>query len=137
MSINTSLSNKKIKFSGLFSFCLFLLVWPMFVGPYIALTNPSFFGGPEVNYLTLSSALYIARNLAVGLAFLLAIYLRNASMLFILILIRFITDLIDAPAFFSFRDPNLLGLIIIFSICCYLPALFGLSFLWKHIKNKS
>ena len=88
------LSNRKIEFSGLFSFCLFLLIWPMFVGPYIALTNPSFFGGPEVTNLTLSSALYVARNLAVGFAFLLAIYLKNASMLFILIVVRLITDLI-------------------------------------------
>ena len=137
MSINSSLSQKKLKFSGLFSFCLFLLIWPMFVGPSLAVLNPSFFGGPEVTNLTLSSALYAARNLAVGFAFFLAIYLRNASMLFILILIRFITDLIDAPAFFSFRDPDLLGLIIIFSICCYLPALFGLSFLWKHMRIKT
>ena len=132
-----SLPINQVTYTWWLGIILFSLIWPMFVGPYIALTNPSFFGGPEVTNLTLSSALYVARNLAVGLAFLLAIYLRNASMLFILILIRFITDLIDAPAFFSFRDPNLLGLIIIFSICCYLPALFGLSFLWKHIKNKS
>ena len=138
--MNSKLKNlplNQVTYTWWFGIILFSLIWPMFVGPYIALTNPSFFGGPEATNLTLSSALYVARNLAVGLAFLLAIYLRNASMLFILILIRFITDLIDAPAFFSFRDPDLLGLIIIFSLCCYLPALFGLSFLWKHIRNKT
>ena len=137
MNINSSLSNKKIEFSGLFSFCLFLLIWPMFVGPSVVFLNPPFFGGPEATTLTLSLALYVARNLAVGFAFFLAIYLRNPSMLFILILIRFITDLIDAPAFFYFRDPDLIGLIIIFSLCCYLPALFGLSYLWKYIKVKT
>ena len=87
--------NKKITFTWWFVLILFMLIWPMFIGPYIALTNPSFFGGPEVTQLTLSSGLYIARNLAVGLAFLFAIFLRNAPMLFILIIIRFITDLID------------------------------------------
>ena len=126
------LSNRKIEFSGLFSFCLFLLIWPMFVGPYIALTNPSFFGGSEVTNLTLSSALYVARNLAVGFAFLLAIYLKNASMLFILIVVRLITDLIDAPMFFIFKDSNLIGLIIIFTIFCYLPAYIGLRYLWNQ-----
>ena len=130
------LSNRKIEFSGLFSFCLFLLIWPMFVGPYIALTNPSFFGGPEVTNLTLSSALYVARNLAVGFAFLLAIYLKNASMLFILIVVRLITDLIDAPLFYIFREPNLIGQIIIFTFLCYLPAIFGLRYLWQKINHK-
>ena len=125
------LSNRKIEFSGLFSFCLFLLIWPMFVGPYIALTNPSFFGGSEVTNLTLSSALYVARNLAVGFAFLLAIYLKNASMLFILIVVRLITDLIDAPLFYIYREPVLIGHIIIFTFLCYLPAVFGLRYLWK------
>ncbi|MDC0244235.1 hypothetical protein OAK96_03165 [Pseudomonadota bacterium] len=106
-----------------------MLIWPMFVGPYIALNNPSFFAGSEI---TLSSSLYIARNLAVGLAFLVAIFMRNAAMLFILILVRLITDLIDAPVFFSFKDPNLIGLIFIFSLCCYLPAILGLHYLWKQ-----
>ena len=49
--------------------------------------------------MTLSSSLYVARNLAIGLAFLIAIFMRNASMLFILIIVRLITDLIDAPVF--------------------------------------
>ena len=106
-----------------------MLIWPMFVGPYIALNNPTFFVGSEV---TLSSSLYIARNLAVGLAFLVAIFMRNASMLFILILVRLITDLIDAPVFFALKDPNLIGLIIIFTIFCYLPAIVGLRYLWKQ-----
>ena len=109
-----------------------MLIWPMFVGPYIALKNPAFFGGPEVTQLTLSSGLYVARNIAVGLAFLVAIFVRNASMLFILIIIRLITDLIDAPVFFAFKDPDLIGLIIIFALCCYLPAIFGLRYLWKQ-----
>ena len=124
--------NNKITFTWWFVVILFMLIWPMFVGPYIALKNPSFFGGPEVTQLTLSSGLYIARNLAVGLAFIVAISLRNASMLFILIVIRFITDLIDAPVFFTFKDPSLIGLIFIFALCCYLPAIFGLRYLWKQ-----
>ena len=81
--------NKKITFTWWFVLILFMLIWPMFIGPYIALTNPSFFGGPEVTQLTLSSGLYIARNLAVGLAFIFTIFLRNAAMLFILISVSY------------------------------------------------
>ena len=122
-------SKNKIKFTWWFVIILFMLIWPMFVGPYIAIKNPTFFLESEV---TLSSSLYVARNLAIGLAFLIAIFMRNASMLFILIIVRLITDLIDAPVFFALKDPNLIGLIIIFTIFCYLPAIFGLRYLWKQ-----
>ena len=122
-------SNKKIKFTWWFIIILFMLIWPMFVGPYIAIKNPAFFLESE---MTLSSSLYVARNLAIGLAFLIAIFMRNASMLFILIIVRLITDLIDAPVFFTLKDPNLIGLIIIFTIFCYLPAIVGLRYLWKQ-----
>ena len=125
-----AVSNKKITFTWWFALILLMLTWPMFVGPYAALNNPAFFGESE---LTLSLGLYTARNLAVGLAFLLAIYLRNASMLFILIIIRLATDLIDASLFFTFKDPNVIGLVFIFSLFCYLPAIFGLRHLWNQI----
>ena len=124
---------KKVPYTWWFLLALSSLIWPMFVGPLVAISNPNFFGGTEVSELTLSSTLYIARNLAVGLAFLLAIYLRNAPMLFILIIIRLLTDLVDAPAFFAFKEPNLVGLIVIFTIFCYLPAFFGLRYLWKKM----
>ena len=123
---------KKVPYTWWFLLALFSLIWPMFLGPYLAIYNPSFFEGPNVSELTLSSGLYVARNLAVGLAFLLAIYLRNASMLFILIIVRLITDLIDAPMFFIFKDSNLIGLVIIFTIFCYLPAYIGLRYLWNQ-----
>ena len=123
-------SNNKITFTWWFVIILFMLIWPMFVGPYIAINNPSFFLESE---MTLSSSLYIARNLAVGLAFLFAILIRNAFMLFILIIIRLITDLIDAPVFFAFKNPDFVGLIFIFALFCYIPAIFGLRYLWKQL----
>ena len=129
--------NKKITFSWLLSFILFLLISPMFFGPLIALLNPEFFEGVGDKELSLGSTLFVARNLAIGLAFLFAIYLRNASMLFILILVRLIIDLIDFPAFQIFRESPIIGQIIIFSLMCYLPAYFGLRILWKEMKNSS
>lgn len=123
-------SDKKITFTWWFAIILFMMIWPMFVGPYIALSNPSFFLETESS---LNSGLYIARNLAVGIAFLMAIYLKNASMLFILIIVRLITDLIDAPLFFNFKNQDLIGLIFIFTLFCYLPAVLGLRYLWKQV----
>ena len=123
-------SDKKITFTRWFVIILFMLILPMFVGPYVALSNPSYFLETESS---LSSGLYIARNLAVGITFLVAISLKNASMLFILIIVRLITDLIDAPLFFNFKNPDLIGLILIFTLFCYLPAILGLRYLWKHL----
>ena len=130
-----NLLEQKINFSWQLSLVLFLLISPMFFGPIIALFNPEFFEGLGDKELSLGSTLFVARNLAIGLAFLLAIYLRSASMLFILIFVRLITDLIDFPAFQIFRESPLFGQIIIFTVLCYLPAFFGLRILWKEIKN--
>ena len=132
-----NLSDQKINFSWQLSLILFLLISPMFFGPLIALLNPEFFEGLGDNDLSLGSTLFVARNLAIGLAFLFAIYLRNASMLFILILVRLIIDLIDFPAFQMFRESPIIGQIIIFSLMCYVPAYFGLRILWKEMKNSS
>ena len=132
-----NLLEQKINFSWQLSLILFLLISPMFFGPVIALLNPEFFEGLGDKELSLGSTLFVARNLSIGLAFLFAIYMRSASMLFILILVRLIIDLIDFPAFQIFRDSPIIGQIIIFLIMCYLPAFFGLRILWKEMKNPS
>ncbi len=131
------ISNNKITYSWSLSLILFLLISPMFFGPLIALLNPEFFEGIGDKNLNLGSTLFVARNLAIGFAFLFAIFLRSAPMLFILILVRLITDLIDFPAFQIFRESPLIGQIIIFSLMCYLPAFFGLRILWRVMKNPS
>ena len=125
----------KISYSWSLSLILFLLISPMFFGPIIAIFNPEFFEGLGDIELSLGSTLFVARNLAIGLAFLFAIYMRSASMLFVLILVRLIIDLIDFPAFQIFRESPLIGQVIIFSLMCYLPAFFGLRILWKEMKN--
>ena len=59
--------------------------------------------------------LYTARNFAVGIAFVVAYLLRSAPMLFILILIRLLTDLVDGPAVLLFgMASNEIRLIAIF-----------------------
>ena len=128
-------SSKKISYSWSLSLILFLLISPMFFGPLIALLNPEFFEGLGDTELSLGSTLFVARNLAIGLAFLFAIYMRSASMLFVLILVRLIIDLIDFLAFQIFRESPLIGQVIIFTLMCYLPAFFGLRILWKEMKN--
>lgn len=129
--------SKKISIPWWLYVILFMEIWPMFVGPYLALTNPTFLGGPDASNLVVGSLIYLARNFAVGFAFLIAIYLKNASMLFVLIFIRLFTDLIDGPAFLAFgMAANETRLIAIFVLGYYIPAVIAMRYLWKEMTQK-
>ena len=109
---------------------------PMFLGPIFALNNPAFLGGPEATEVGFATWLYTARNFAVGIAFVVAYLLRSAPMLFILILIRLLTDLVDGPAVLLFGlARNEIRLMAIFIIGYYIPALIALRFFWKHMTS--
>ncbi len=111
---------------------------PMFIGPYVALSRPEFLGGPEAEAINQATYIYLARNVAVGIAFVVAAYLRNAPMLFILILVRFLTDLVDLPTFLAFgRSLNAARLIGIFVLLYYIPAVFALRYLWGQMKAET
>ena len=107
---------------------------PMFLGPIAALNNPTFMGGPGAREVGFSAWIYTARNAAVGIAFIVAYLLRNAPMLFILILIRLLTDLADGPAFLLFgMASNEIRVMAIFLVGYYIPALISLRYLWKQM----
>jgi len=109
---------------------------PMFLGPIGALNNPAFLGGPDATTVGFAAWLYAARNFAVGIAFVVAYLLRSAPMLFILILIRLLTDLVDGPAFLLFGlASNEIRLMAIFVIGYYIPAMIALRFLWKQMTS--
>ena len=109
---------------------------PMFLGPLFALNNHAFSGGPEATAIGFATWLYTARNFAVGIAFVVAYLLRSAPMLFILILIRLLTDLVDGPAFLLFGlASNEIRLMAIFVIGYYVPAMIALRFLWKQMTS--
>ena len=109
---------------------------PMFLGPLFALNNPPFWEGPEATEVGFATWLYTARNFAVGIALVVAYLVRSAPMLFILILIRLLTDLVDGPAVLLFgMASNEIRLIAIFVIGYYIPALIALRFFWKQMTS--
>ena len=109
---------------------------PMFLGPLFALNNPAFLGGPEATEVGFATWLYTARNFAVGIAFVVAYLVRSAPMLFILILIRLLTDLVDGPAVLLFgMASNEIRMIAIFVMGYYIPALIALRFFWKQMTS--
>ena len=111
---------------------------PMFLGPLFALNNPAFLGGPEATEVGFATWLYTARNFAVGIAVVVAYLVRSAPMLFILILIRLLTDLVDGPAVLLLgMASNEIRLIAIFVIGYYIPALIALRFFWKQMTSST
>jgi len=107
---------------------------PMFLGPYIALDRPAFLGGPEAEAINQAAYIYAARNIAVGVALILATLWRSAPMLFALIVIRLITDLCDLPTILSFGLVQNEALTIgIFVFLYYIPAVIALLYLWKRM----
>ncbi len=108
---------------------------PMFLGPVAALTEPKIMGGPDATTINQAAYLYAARNLSVGIAFLIAFALRSAPMLFILIIVRLLTDLMDLPNILYHglaSKPPLM--IFIFVAFYYIPVPFALRYLWKQMK---
>ncbi len=88
----------------------------------------------EAESINQAAFIYLARNLAVGFAFIIAFALKNGPMLFILIFIRLFTDLIDLPTFLYFGlslNAGRVGAIFVFLY--YIPALIALRYLWNQM----
>jgi len=110
---------------------------PMFIGPLVAIFNPSAMSDFGISGVGSFAWIYAARNFAVGIAFILAFLLKDKSMLFILISIRLITDLHDLPVglhFGGWSSPP--RAIAMFTLLYYLPALYALRYLWQQIKEE-
>ncbi len=110
---------------------------PMFIGPLLAIFKPSTMSGFGISGAGSFVWIYAARNFAVGIAFVLAFLIKDKSMLFILILIRLITDLHDLPVglyFGGWSSPP--RAIALFTLLYYLPATYALRYLWKQIKEE-
>lgn len=116
---------------------LILEILPMFAGPYAAINLPRFLGGPEAETLNQATFIYSNRNIAVGVALIVAVLLRSVPMLFGLILVRLITDLGDLPTLLHFDLITNVPLVVgIFVFLYYIPAVIALVYLWKQMTER-
>lgn len=128
----------KIRLSWWLIVIIVLETLPMFLGPVAALRLPGFMGGPEAETINQAAWIYTARNVAVGIAFLIATALRNGPMLFILIVVRLITDLFDLPAMLFFDlSLNHARLIAISVILYHIPAIYALCWFWREMHQSA
>lgn len=108
---------------------------PMFVFPVLATLVPSaapgLSGGEKFAF---AAAIYSARNLAVGTGLLIALWLRDRAMLFILIMVSLVTDLMDFPILLMLGEvSNVYVVSSIFVFLYYVPAIFALRYLWQQL----
>ncbi|MEL6830330.1 MAG: hypothetical protein AAFO63_09355, partial [Pseudomonadota bacterium] len=90
-------SNEESNWPWWLTIIIILETLPMFIGPVIALTRPAMMGGSDAEMINQAAFIYSARNVAVGIALIVAFLLKSAPMLFGLILVRLITDIVDLP----------------------------------------
>jgi len=128
------LEQTKVTIPWWLTIILVLETLPMFLGPVVALMVPGFMGGPEAESINQAAFIYTNRNVAVGLALLIAWVLRNGPMLFVLIFIRLITDFGDLPTLLYYdlasNEPRIIAIFVLFY---YIPALFALRYLWQQM----
>ena len=110
-------------------------ILPMFVFPVLVTlvptASPGLSGGEQFAF---AASIYSARNLAVGIALVIALWLRNEAMLFILILVRLLTDLMDLPTLLLLGDVSRVYIVVsIFVFLYYIPALIALRYLWQRL----
>lgn len=127
-------TNMKVHIPWWLTIIIIIETLPMFLGPFGAIRNPDFLGGPGAESLNQATFIYSARNLAVGFALIIALFLKNGPMLFILIFIRLVTDLIDLPTLLYFELASNPGrMIAIFDFFYYIPALIAMRYLWNEM----
>ena len=131
----TMLADTKISLPWWLWAILIILIVPLFLGPLGAITNPKLIGGPEAEAITYAAYLYAGRNFAVGLAFLMALWFRNAPMLFILVFVRLAIDIIDLPVFLTYGlVQNIAVAAAIFGFM-YVIAIVAMVHLWKRMND--
>ena len=87
---------------------------------------------PDFNYTTMA---YVTRNLTAVLVIVVAIALRSHAALFAALAARCVTDIVDAATVFTMDATELESVVFMVVALLILPALAGLAYLWKRMKE--
>lgn len=88
---------------------------------------------PDFSYTTMA---YITRNLTAVLAVILAIWLRSHTALFVALAARVVTDIVDATTVFTMNATYLKSAVPMVVALLIIPALVGMVFLWRRMKQE-
>jgi hypothetical protein len=98
--------------------------------------NPGNFipGVSELDYVT---QLYVTRNITVVIGLAVALFLRSHKSLFVILVVRLLTDVSDVITVYAFNLEVVKSSVPMVVVILIIPALLALWYLWKRINQDS
>ena len=98
--------------------------------------NPGNFipGVSELDYVT---QLYVTRNITVVIGLAVALFLRSHKSLFVILVVRLLTDVSDVITVYAFNLEVVKSSVPMVVFILIIPALLALWYLWKRINQDS
>lgn len=98
--------------------------------------NPGNFipGVSELDYVT---QLYVTRNITVVIGLAVALFLRSHKSLFVILVVRLLTDVSDVITVYAFNLEVVKSSVPMVVVKLIIPALLALWYLWKRINQDS
>ena len=98
--------------------------------------NPGNFipGVSELDYVT---QLYVTRNITVVIGLAVALFLRSHKSLFVILVVRLLTDVSDVITVYAFNLEVVKSSVPMVVVILIIPALVALWYLWKRINQDS
>lgn len=92
---------------------------------------------PEVTELNYITQLYITRNITVVLGVIIALLIRSHTALFVMLIVRMLTDLSDVITVYALNVEVIKSSVPMVVVILIIPALFAIIYLWKRINQES
>ena len=88
---------------------------------------------PDVSELNYVTQLYITRNVTVAVGMIVALLLRSHKGLFIVLIVRLLTDISDVITVYTLNVEAIKSSVPMVVILLVIPALLAIGYLWKKI----
>ena len=89
---------------------------------------------PDVSELNYVTQLYITRNVTVALGIIIALLLRSHKALFVMFIVRVLTDISDVITVYALNVEVIKSSVPMVVILLILPAIAASGYLWKRIR---
>ena len=126
----TNKNENKKKFLPIWAWAIVLVAIVLVLFFSITAMRPA--DGSELDYTTL---IYIIRNLTAVLGLIIALLLRSHKALFVILIVRMVTDISDAISAYILDVEAIKPVVPMVVALLIVPALITILYLWKHIQK--
>jgi len=89
---------------------------------------------PDVTDLNYVTQLYLTRNVTVALGIIIALLLKSHKALFLILLVRLMTDISDVVTVYALNVEVIKESVPMVVVLLIIPAIAAVTYLWKRIK---